>query len=915
MLRRRTRCFARLAAVSIVAVFLTGPDIAFSQNATATLSGTVVDETGGVVPDVEIVAVNRATQVQRQTRSSPQGVFSLPLLPPGAYTVTARRDGFAPLEVPELVLNVNDQVSIHLQLKVSAVGESVAVTATPPRVETSPAVALVIDQQLVQNLPVSGRRWEDFILLTPGVNADGGFGLVGYRGVSGIYNNNMVDGADNNQAFSSDSRGGTRLQYVYSQNAIQEFQSATSNYSAEFGRAAGGVVNAVTKSGSNTMRGDAFYFVRDSAWLAEDPIAKAQGQPKPDELRQQFGGSFGGPIRRDKLFFFANYDQQVHDNPIIVLPARPDFFDSCDAVAYPDQCRGAVYNPGGPPGFLQSLTGVRPRKRNQNVFLAKVDWNMNAANRLSGVFNLLNWRSPNGIYTNPVVSTAAEAQGFDGVRNEFLTLTWLTTRTNAVNELRFQYGRDFEFERANNGPPVTIIDGGLDFGMHLFLNRPAFPNEKRYQVVDSFSYVTGRHSLKAGIDINHVRDEIINLFQGGGFYLYTPNFGQSAATNFALDFYNPGGHRYLFFTQNVDPFTGIGEGRFSTTDFNAYVQDSIQLTPNLQLQAGLRYELQRMPDIPRPNPAIPGNGSLNTDANNFGPRVGASYSIDDRSILRGGYGLYFGRTSNSSIFTAMFQNGVSIQNYFFLFFDCGPSWPNLAFPAPSTSPTGPSAPGAPPTGVESPGCPVTGSGGVSNALAADFESPMVHQADFTYERELGRDWRVSATYMFSRARNLPVFTDTNIAPTTETVTYGVTDASGRVVQTFTEPSYTSRINPAAGVILTGQSVIGARYNGLALAVNKRMSRGFQLTAHYTIADARDDGHARGDVGTFAGSIEVADPYNLAREHGRANLDVRHTFAAAGVYSIPWEAEGKAGRWFVNDWTRERRLPRPQRLSG
>lgn len=880
---------------SLGLALLAGPANCLAQTvAGSTLQGTVTDPAGGVVPGAEVWIVHVATGFTRALKTTESGRYMALSLPPGRYDVRVAAPGFAGKILSGVEVAVGQTVTLDVRLEVGSRTEVVTVTESPPLLEPDRTeISSIVGERAVRNLPIDGRRWEDFVLLTPAVAEDGGFGLVSYRGLSGLYNNNLVDGADNNQAFFSESRGRSRLPYSYSLASVQEFQVITQNYSAEFGRAAGGIVNAVTRSGGNRVHGEVFYFFRDDAILAQDPLAKASGQLEPEERRQQFGVAVGGPVVHDRVFFFLSYDQQLRNFPITVAPQDPDFAVGCTIP----ECGPAM-------DFIRSLLGVRPRKGNENVFLLRPDWVLSPRHRLSSVFNLLRWSSPNGILRDPVVNDAVEAQGRDSVRAEFWLVTLQSTLSpTTLNEFRFQYGRDFEFQKQNTSGPLLDLRSfrALRIGMREFLPRTAFPNEKRLQWSDSLAWVRGRHALKGGADINYVRDTVIQVFRGGGIYRWRN------ANDFARDFAGTCGRCYRDFVQAVDPVTGDGHGFFSTTDWNFYVQDTIKLRPNLLLNVGLRYELQQMPEPLRPNPAVPMNSTLNTDTNNLAPRLALAWQPSGlaKMVVRTGYGIFYGRTQNSTIFTHLFQNGVFQQAFSFGPTNCAaPIFPNLVFSPPSTAPLRPPAPGLPTPVVQPPppGCVLNPSAAVVTTLAPDFANPLVHQADLVVEYELAKDWSVSASYLMSRTNRLPLFLDSNVAPATGTVSYQIGDAGGNPLGTVTLPFYSSRLDPSVGAVQTGFSAVNAWYHGLVLEVKKRFSHGFQLDSHLTISKATDNGVLPGAVGTFSSTLVPVDPFDLKREYALSDLDLRRRFVVSAYWELPWKTlKSPAGKILANHW--------------
>ena len=903
-------CLSRFClSICTVAIFTLG--LAIHSNAqsagTAEIRGTITDPARAVVPDAAVVVRNVETGGERSLTTNADGIYLAPLLQPGRYEVTVTKQGLATVKRENLNLEVGQILVVDLSLPLKTTQESITVTGETGLVETEKFdFSQTISQDQVENLPLNGRRWSNFVLLTPGVSEDGTFGGISFRGISSLYNNNTVDGADNNQAFFSEARGRTRMPYQYSLDAIKEFNVITAAYTAEFGRAAGGVVNAVTRSGTSEIHGDAFYFIRDAAFIALDPFAKAQalsaGQVpvKPAERRQQFGGGFGGPLIKDKLFYFLDYDQQKRNFPAIVTPFSSDFFTGAQVTNCIDPNCPAVI------AAFRALTNtLEPRTGDNYIGLAKVDYQINSSHHLSNALNIVRWNSLNGIFTSPTTTASPLGNGTDNVANEFNVTTWSwIINPRLVNEARFQYGRDFESETPNASGPAFIVSGAPDLGMPSFLPRARYPDEKRFQWADNLSWSRGRHQVKFGLDINYVREDLINLFQGGGEYFY---FGSRALNHFSHDLANATAS-YSFFSQAGDPINGSGGGFFTTTDHNFYVQDNVQVRPNLTLNLGVRYELQTMPQIQKANSFVPETAKLNTDKNNFGPRVGFSWGIGggQKQVLRGGYGIYYGRTSNSAIFTALFQNGIFQQSYSFGTTDCGaPAAPNIVFPqaigAPKFTPVfGTSGP-TPTSGFSSvnaflAACPSAAASVVVTALDSHFVNPLVHQFDLAFEREL--PWKISLTvsYIGSRGEHLPTFVDANLPPPDTTASYQFTNFSGKT--TLENIPFFSgavpRPNPNVGVILMGKSAVNSWYHGLVVQLRRKMSHGLSFDTNFTWSQARDNGQPAGNSGTFAGTDEPVNPFNLKSDYGLSDLDIRHRFIFTTYWEMPF------GSWTKND---------------
>jgi hypothetical protein len=455
----------------------------------------------------------------------------------------------------------------------------------------------------------------------------------------------------------------------------------TSNYSAEYGRSAGGVTNAVTKSGTNDFHGEAFYYNRNNRNGARNPLqfvptlSGVQQAVKPPDLRQQFGGNIGGPIVKDKLFFFFNYDQQLRNFPGVARFTQPNFLTFTTSPIN----QRALLNAAGVTdahintafAYLIDQTGLVPRKGDQTLFFPKVDWQINGKNLFTASFNRLRWDSLNGIQTQATNTRSRTNFGDDFVEvDSFNTRLQTSINANWINEFRFQYGRDFESQFSTapgpNEPatafggtrsPNIFITNGLEMGTPTFLERGAFPDERRYQFADTMTYIHGRHTIKFGADINKVTDDISNLRFEAGAYSYT---GTQALPDFIMDFTswkNPGllptttncinqttrkvGRCYA---SNYQQGIGAPGIKLGTWDYNFFVQDDLRLSQRLTVNLGLRYEYISMPGNQLTNTnttgglpgslVIPNDGrtlnqatsTLPGDSNNFGPRVG--FAID-----------------------------------------------------------------------------------------------------------------------------------------------------------------------------------------------------------------------------------------------------------------------------------------------
>jgi len=925
----------KVLKLSLLGILILGFSVIVNAQSTTTgaIGGVVTNPNKEVVPGATVSVKNIETGKEDSATTDGSGRFKVVNLQPGNYSVDINGQGFSPYTLDRVVVEVGRETSLEASLSIGAVTGNVEVTAEAPVINTTQQdFSSNLNQTSINELPVNGRRWSNFAILTPGAVPDGNFGLISFRGISGLLNNSTVDGGDNNQAFFSEERGRTRSAYSISQAAIREFQVNTSNFAAEYGRSAGGVINAVTKSGTNEFHGSAFLYDRNNKWGARNPNTfinqlvngvSTRVALKPEDARYQFGGTIGGPIVKEKLFFFFSYDEQRRNFPGVAVFSTPGYLNTVSRTTL--LARGLTTPQiDSALSFINDLSGEVPRRGNQRLFLPKVDWHINSKHQFTATYNRLRWDSPAGVQTGATVTRDRAGFGDDFVDTDSLNLRLSSTLSSQlINEFRFQWAHELNSQfaqpslpgeptTANGFSPQVALTNGLTFGKATSLDRAALPDERRFQFADSLTYSAGNHTFKFGTDINRVRDIDDNLFTGAGSYTYSNindfivdyvNFANNgslrAAKTQCATLASPAANTRIAgkcYTSNYAQ--GFGQPRFglSTTDWAFFGQDDWRVTPRLTLNLGLRWDYEQFPQPFLVNPALPQTANKPSDKNNFGPRIGFAVDLtgDGKTSLRGGYGIYYGRINGTIIINSLINTGLTTgQTVSSVPANCSSTLCTVA-----TDPAGnPAAPIFPNILASAP----AGTASV-NYFRQGFQNPLIHQGDLIVEREIARNTVVSASYLFSFGNHLTTFVDTNLNPPTGQGRINILDGpeAGSV---WAFPYYRgARPNTSFGNILEIRDSVSTKYHALVLQVNRRLTNGLQFQSSYTLSRAQDNGGSQSSATFTPGFSALFDPFDAQLDNGLSPFDRRHKFVASVVYNTNFTNLKGASAAVLNGWT-------------
>lgn len=800
----------------------------------ATISGTIKDPSGAVLPGVNVQVKNLETALTREGTTNENGRYRFVLLPLGNYTITASLPGFATLTRSGIRLGVGQELDVDLEMKVGQVTETVEVTEEAPIVETTRSEnTQIINRRSISDLPVNGRDFTDFVLLTPSATIIPT--TLGKRiavgGGSDVTTGITVDGADYKSPFRGFQTGASSP-FILSQEAVQEFEVVRAGFSAEFGRSQGGRINVVSKSGSNDFHGGGFFFFRNDSLVADDALGR-----KLREFKQkQFGGSVGGRIIKDKLFFFTAYDQQTFRTPLFLV--LPDSLIEAAEQIVPEFKLGAQRG-----SFKATNDGIN--------WFWKTDYVITPSHRVSGRFNLLSSERLNAL-SDPNRAIGTQRAELNDVHNVIVNYNALLGRK--VNDFRFQWSTDnqpsINHALGKDFPTARINVGGqnYDIGGQPTDNDPFFQNRK--QISDNFNYLFGKHDLKVGVDVNVTGEDSLFASNPRGVFTFL-NLGDFLA------------RRPASFAQFV-PLRGqtLREAevqKFGAREFAVFAQDKFRATPNLTISYGLRWEGQSN-DNALTNPDFPLSGPVPGDFNNFAPRLGIAWDPlkKGKTSVRLGGGLFYARTDGIAITRVFDSNGTTGASI-----TLTPSGPggNLipVFPQRFTS-----FDRLPPNAI-----PLLD----TTYVDPNFQVPRSLQWTAGFEHEIARDVAVSVDFELSNTVQGNRFRNINLFPATRR------NAEGRPIY-----DRTVRPVPKFNRIQVIESSSRATYKALVLAAQKRFSKRFQFQTSYTYSKARDDA---GDAFNRVQGINAQDSFDMSNDFGWGERDIRHRFVASGVVDLPF----------------------------
>ncbi len=887
-LSRSLRFPLLLAAVSFAPTLLH----AQAQATTGVIRGIATDSSGN--PIAAFVTVrNTETNYTRTVKASDQGVFVTTLLPLGNYNVSARAVGYSPTTKSNIAVSLGQTVDLPLTLaRTTTQLAGVTVVAQVPTVDpTLSAEATRLPAEVVSALPNNGRNYLNLTLLTPNVaitqGPDGDVLSVG--GQRGIHNNVSVDGADFNNPFFGEQRGGQRPPFTFNLDAVQEMVVVAQGANAEFGRSSGGFVNVITKSGTNNMHGTLHYFGKDGALSSDASHANLTLQP--DFRQHQFGMTLGGPLVKDKLFYFVAYDQQVYSE--VKQKTRP----SSPALDSLKTYLATAFS-----GALAQDFGPISRTNDAQVALVKLDWRINETHNASLKYNYTNSKQGNGTFD--VDTWARSSNAIEKDFSNAINGSLVSHLTNTIdNEFRFQFARE-DRPRSYAGPQIPgqnrpFSDTGMDFGSGFRFGEPFFIPVKSYdtrvQALDNVSWVRGNHIFKTGFEYNRTAEHQTFVGFANGRFIFNSVTSFENYVNFGNNYVecsnaagvqvstsltgacpvgtNISGPVQLYLQQagvNGISVAASGTQIIPQQDFAVFIQDNWKATPNVTVNYGLRWEGQKEPDPITPPSQVffsgfigqsvtnsagtfrfPSDGKIPSDLKMFQPRLGIAWDVkgDGKDVLRAAAGLYYARIPGLNLASARSTNGSIGQTIFRNSALTGVLGPPPAYN--SLLPAPPGAPFRPDIFV----------------FDKDFKNPRTMSASIGYDMEIFRQLAASIAYTYAKTDNLTRFINRNDAVFGSPWTTGLNGTANGV-----------------GVLTTVESSAKSRYQGVTFSLGRLADPDFQYQANYTLAvDKGDDDNERDPF-----SFRYANAARLDREYNYSDRDQRHRLNLWALYHFPFD---------------------------
>jgi hypothetical protein len=838
--------------------------LAQSQATTGLIEGTVSDASGARLPGATVTLLNTGTNATRDLVTDSDGRFRGLLLPLGTYRLTVVLTGFSTYTQEGIELVVGQTANIPIVLQLASVQEMITVTSDSPVVETTRAEqSTLINQKAISGLPNNGRNFLSFMQLTPGVTIvqgpDGD--EISVNGQKGINNNIAVDGADFNNPFFGEQRGGQRPAFTFNQDAVKEMVVVADGAAPEFGRSGAGFINVVTKSGTNAPSGSAHFFFKADCMSTKN----SAGEKFPYD-QQQYGATFGGPLKKDRVFFFLAYDEQQFDqtkqlNPNRIEPRVVQYFAS---LGSPDE------------------NGTIDRTNDARVFLGKVDYQVSQSNLFTIRYNYTWSEQQNGTFDVDSWGRSANAveRGFSNAVSGSLATTLSGTM---LNELRFQFARE-DRPRPYGGPnvggqtrpfPDTAFDfvSGYRFGEPFFI--PVEYNDTRFQIVDSVSWIKGRHTLKAGFELNRVNSSQTFVGFANGRYVFGstqgflnyaqlgPRYVECSDGSTSVSGSCPAGASIsgplLLYLQQAG-VGGLSVEEAGTQDIPQvepalFIQDKWQPNAHLTVSYGVRWEAQIEPDLITPrdelfyrefldDPAFPSDGTIPSDKKMWQPRLGVSWDPggDGKQVVRASAGIFYARIPGLNLASTRSTDGTRGQTLYrdSTFNGFGltpPTWPNLIPQSQIASPDHPDV----------------------FVFDKNFQNPRTYSTTLSYEREMVTNLSVFATFTHSKTVHITRFINRN------------DPVFGRPFSTGLGADNKNGI----GTLTTVESSAKSKYDAFTVGMNKRYAQNYQFQWNYTIGrDMSDDDNERDPF-----SFRYAKADNLAPEYNYSDRDQRHRFNA------------------------------------